>query len=323
MYIVSLLLGAALDLGDLVIARDAPHDHDLLEAVLAVVMALEGSRGLDVLGIVVAQVEEVRLHLLVGLELARRHHDCVARRSRRRGAGNAADQVLRLAALHRGGYALRGRLHRHHTWREHLRGAACDSWRPHVRVCVIRSSRIASACASWGHIVLHELLLELLLLLSLASELSLFFAFLDALLLLLLVKVDRGPLSAQLIRHTSRSRRRQASVELFDYDLRHVLSEGRSLLVGVGRAVAAAARIVVRASCRARESLRGVQDLAQTLLHRLHNVTQLLCRGTNGCLQTTVYNHRGGTHWCARGAQVARRLLLLAGLLLYVLARVF
>jgi hypothetical protein len=89
----------------------------------------------------------------------------------------------------------------------------------------------------WRHIVLLELLLELLLLLPLPGDLPFFLylhVLINTLLLLLLIKVDGGAFPRKLVGHAKRGGSLVEQV-VFDYDLGHVLSECGRLLVGVLR----------------------------------------------------------------------------------------
>lgn len=142
----------------------------------------------------------------------------------------------------------------------------------------IVGTTVTGAGAAWRHIVLHKLLLQLLLLLSLPCDLSFLFAFLGhvtVLLLLLLIKIDRGPLPCEVVAHTLVHRAVLGSVIMvFQDDLGQVLSEGGRLLVGVRCSTVSTAVCVVDTLgvSVVVEGLSGIQDLAQAFLHGLHQV---------------------------------------------------
>jgi len=78
--------------------------------------------------------------------------------------------------------------------------------------------------APWGHIVLFELFLQLLLLLPLSIEVFIRCFFLDAT-LCRVSKADRGPFSLEVVSYRV--------LKLLNNDLRHVLCECWSLLMRV------------------------------------------------------------------------------------------
>ena len=89
---------------------------------------------------------------------------------------------------------------------------------------------IITACASWRNIVFHELFLKLCLLLSLPSYLLL--AEVLIAIVSVSVEVNGGPLPGEHVA-LLRWRHHHLLGRVLYYNLRHMLREGRCLLVGV------------------------------------------------------------------------------------------